>query len=191
MIITCRECQKDVEKYEKAKGNICKPCALEYQRKYREANKDRLRDYFKARQEKLMKDPIFVSKNRLRGRQYWKALKHEVIMAYGGYRCNCCGESTPQFLTIDHVNNDGADHRRLLAGDCGGNGKGASGKTWKWLKEKGYPDGFQVLCMNCNFGKQINGGVCPHKANPKDKELREFGETLSETIPSQALNGKV
>jgi hypothetical protein len=21
-----------------------------------------------------------------------------------------------------------------------------------------------VLCMNCNFGKSVNGGICPHKA---------------------------
>ena len=31
----------------------------------------------------------------------------------------------------------------------------------KWLKDNGYPSGFQVLCMNCNHAKYRNGGVLP------------------------------
>ena len=31
-----------------------------------------------------------------------------------------------------------------------------------WLRRNSYPEGFQVLCHNCNLGKKINGGVCPH-----------------------------
>jgi hypothetical protein len=27
----------------------------------------------------------------------------------------------------------------------------------------GFPDGYQVLCMNCNWGKRMNKGICPHK----------------------------
>jgi len=26
-----------------------------------------------------------------------------------------------------------------------------------------YPDGFQVACWNCNAGRDLNGGVCPHQ----------------------------
>jgi len=25
------------------------------------------------------------------------------------------------------------------------------------------PAGFQVLCFNCNIGKQLNDGTCPHQ----------------------------
>jgi hypothetical protein len=36
------------------------------------------------------------------------------------------------------------------------------GGYWAWLRKHNYPEGFQVLCHNCNMGRQINGGVCPH-----------------------------
>jgi hypothetical protein len=26
----------------------------------------------------------------------------------------------------------------------------------------GFPAGFQVLCFNCNQGRRLNHGVCPH-----------------------------
>ena len=31
-----------------------------------------------------------------------------------------------------------------------------------YLKKNNYPDGFQVLCWNCNLGR-AHYGVCPHK----------------------------
>lgn len=81
------------------------------------------------------------------------------------------------FLSLDHVNNDGANHRRSL-GYINGNGKGASSKIWKWLRDNSYPSGFQVLCMNCNHGKARNGGICPHEAQRSESKLREFGGSL-------------
>jgi hypothetical protein len=56
---------------------------------------------------------------------------------------------------MDHVENDGAAHRRQI-----GDGSDA---LILWLKKNGFPAGFQVLCANCNHGKRVNGGVCPHK----------------------------
>jgi hypothetical protein len=32
----------------------------------------------------------------------------------------------------------------------------------------GFPPGYQVLCMNCNHGKRMNNGVCPHKERCND-----------------------
>lgn len=83
------------------------------------------------------------------------SLKREVMEAYGG-KCQCCGESEIAFLSIDHINNDGYKHRSEI---------GVGGTIiYSFLKKKGFPkEGFQVLCFNCNHGKHINGGVCPHK----------------------------
>jgi hypothetical protein len=79
-------------------------------------------------------------------------LKIEVIAAYGN-ACACCGETILEFLTIDHKKNDGAQHRRSI-------GKG----FYRWLRKMGYPkDDFQCLCMNCQWGKKLNNGVCPHQ----------------------------
>jgi len=81
-------------------------------------------------------------------------LRHDAIMAYGGYRCACCGEGEPMFLTLDHINNDGTRHRREV---------GTNQKILRSLQASGYPPGFQVLCSNCNHGRHRNGGTCPHK----------------------------
>lgn len=83
-----------------------------------------------------------------------RKLKDAAYVAYGGYECKCCGETMEAFLSLDHVNNDGNEHRKIMD----------RRKLYKWLMRQGYPDGFQVLCMNCNFGKARNGGICPHKA---------------------------
>lgn len=30
-------------------------------------------------------------------------------------------------------------------------------------KKNHYPPEFQVLCINCQFGKKYNNGICPHQ----------------------------
>ncbi len=101
-------------------------------------------------------DPCATVKsgNAKRHRQkLWK-----LVFCHYGEKCTCCGETEPLFLTIDHVNNDGAAHRRSMP-----DGRYATGeRMYRWLRDNDFPAGFQVLCMNCNLGKQRNGGVCPH-----------------------------
>jgi hypothetical protein len=29
--------------------------------------------------------------------------------------------------------------------------------------KSGFPNSFQILCYNCNNGKRMNRGVCPHQ----------------------------
>ena len=93
--------------------------------------------------------------NNLKQRQ---KLRKTIIDHYGG-KCLCCGESQLPFLTIDHINNDGAEHRQKLSKE----GVGSPASFYRWLEKNGFPDGFQTLCYNCNIGKYKNGGVCPHK----------------------------
>jgi hypothetical protein len=81
--------------------------------------------------------------------------KKMVIEAYGG-RCVCCGEDNPIFLSMDHIDNDGNKHRA--------EGVGCGNKFYQWLIRNNFPkDNYQLLCFNCNLGKRINGGVCPHQ----------------------------
>lgn len=86
-----------------------------------------------------------------RGRSKSQRAKIDVLNAYGGPRCVCCGETEIAFLQLDHINNDGAAHRRMVG----------KAKMYQWIKRHGYPPGFQVLCANCNFAKGMLG-YCPH-----------------------------
>ena len=92
-------------------------------------------------------------------------VKDAVCAAYGGYECACCGETEKLFLTIDHINNDGAEHRRKITGKR----HSAGYHTYIWIVKNGFPEGFQVLCMNCNHGKRMNNGICPHQVRCNDQ----------------------
>lgn len=94
--------------------------------------------------------------------EYINAAKDECYVAYGGYVCVCCGESEKMFLTLDHIDSDGAAHRKEVFGTNERGGLRA-GDMYRHLKRKGFPPGFQVLCFNCNCGRQRNKGVCPHQ----------------------------
>lgn len=88
------------------------------------------------------------------------SLKQKAINNYGG-KCTCCNESTLIFLCIDHINGGGNKHRR----DVGLGESGSGWKTYDWLIKNNFPDGFQVLCFNCNNAKHLLG-VCPHLNGP-------------------------
>jgi hypothetical protein len=81
-----------------------------------------------------------------------RVLRQQAIDAYGG-RCVCCGENERAFLVFDHVNDDGAVHRKEVN----------SGLMPWWLARENYPDTIQLLCANCNTAKQYAPGGCPHQ----------------------------
>lgn len=132
----CKEIKDNFGKRQRAKDGLatyCKDCVGEYNELYRLLHPD-----------------------------YWKQntrnIRSKVFTYYGG-KCNCCGEKEYMFLTLDHVNNDGAEHRRSLS-----NRRNDNMPVYKYLisTEFAEADRFQVLCWNCNCGKRSNGGVCPH-----------------------------
>jgi hypothetical protein len=105
-------------------------------RKWREKNKDYVKEWKRLHPEGM--------------REYRRKLKEKVLRAYGG-KCNCCGETIIEFLTIDHKNGGGNKHRRNIHSDF-----------YLWLIKNNFPkDEFQVLCMNCNFATRF-GRICPH-----------------------------
>jgi len=121
---------------------------------------------------KWRSDPSNVERHREGMKRRREELKQRVYDAYGGAHCNCCGETMRRFLTMDHIDNDGALHRRTIGG-----GKPSSRSLYAWLIASGFPPGFQVLCMNCNWGKARNGGVCPHQ-DLEGSEAIPSGSTL-------------
>lgn len=165
---TCREV-KPVEQYHKQCNSPdgysynCKDCALQYGRNHHKNNLDR---YAERRK-------VYYEANRERIRLYY-ATKHRsrkvrVLLAYGGV-CVCCEERNLGLLTLDHKNDDGAEHRKSL-----GHGK-TSSRIYVWAEENGFPDLLQVMCWNCNSGRYHNGGICPHK----DEEWVSISEAGTE-----------
>lgn len=72
---------------------------------------------------------------------------------YGG-SCAYCGETVFIFLSIDHINNNGCQHRKNMC-----KGSNNSINIGAWLRRNNYPTGFQVLCMNCNHAKGRVGEI--------------------------------
>lgn len=69
------------------------------------------------------------------------------VLTNGEGTCRMCGQGDQDVLCIDHVNNDGAVHRKV--------DKTSNGRIWDWMIRNDYPPGFQVLCYNCNMKKEI------------------------------------
>lgn len=123
-----------------------------------------------------LKDPPVLGRKRclsclLRDKLYHKQLKDRVFSYYGGYVCVCCGENHKEFLQLDHIAGGGREHRETI---------GVGTKFWLWLINNDFPDGFRVLCANCNWGRR-NGGICPHE--------RERGKILGPTLWEKAYPG--
>jgi len=170
------EIKKHIKEYKK-----------EYQKEYyqrpevreRERAHDRIRDKLPKRREqknkgnkKYCEKPEVQLKNKIYRKERWAKLKLIVLTYYGGNppKCACCNESRIEFLTIDHVNNDGKKHRKQIGSPTGG-------KFYRWLVQHNFPNNplLQVLCFNCNYGKRVNGGICPHeKARGIVKDMSEL-----------------
>jgi hypothetical protein len=92
---------------------------------------------------KIPADLTSKEKEPFRKRARRIALKIRAFQAYGGC-CQECGIDKLEFLTIDHINNDGAEHRREIGPDI-----------YPWLENNNFPEGFQILCFNCNYMKHF------------------------------------
>lgn len=132
-------------------GHYCRTCRREKDKqRYTDPNKRKKiiatssRQYYENREYKLEQ-----------AKRYRQELRMGAQRAYGGENpcCACCGENHIEFLEVDHINNDGANHRREV---------GDSIQIFRWLRRENYPAGFQVLCSNCNKAKSIYG-ICPHQ----------------------------
>ncbi len=80
-------------------------------------------------------------------------IKTEVLSHYGKQsKLQCCWPGCevldPDMLTIDHIDNSGAEARRK--------DKNNGGATlYARLKRQSYPDGFQTLCHNHQWKKEL------------------------------------
>lgn len=129
---------KDVRRWD-CLTHRCKECRIGAHRKWYDKQDKGTKNKL-AKQSKICRDK----------------LRLDVLSHYGNngeIKCACCSESHIEFLAIDHVGGSGNKHRRHVG--CWGT------SFYYWLRRHGYPDGYQILCHNCNFAKSWGG--CPHE----------------------------
>jgi len=80
-------------------------------------------------------------------RRYNQKKKEIVIQHYSPDKvCVRCGFSDMRALSIDHINGGGVKHLIQLFG-----AKRGGRIFYEWLIENNFPEGFRVLCLNCQF----------------------------------------
>lgn len=92
-------------------------------------------------------------------------MKIKVLAYYSDddIKCAKCGETDIDVLNLDHIKNDGAEHRKR-AGISGRNTTGMN--TYEAIARDNFPDGLQVLCANCNLKKEIERKRKKRLSNP-------------------------
>ena len=129
----CRICQvekSDTEFYRDRRASsglwsVCKMCSDERHKRYYIEHREKCREY---------------------GRNFVQHLKLKALLHYlnGEIKCAHCGFNDIRALSIDHINGGGHSHTKNL-----------TETLYNWLRRNKYPEGFQVLCMNCQFIKKV------------------------------------
>ena len=101
----------------------------------------------------LKNNPLRLAKHREGSAAYKVKVKVETLSHYGpdgNLKCSWpgCGVDDIDVLSLDHVVGGGNEDRR--ASNCAG-----GTAQYVKLRKLGYPDGFQTLCMNHQFKKDI------------------------------------
>ena len=145
---TCKECsgratKSTMERYNRNKeSGLCPMCG----KKLEDGDKFRCKECHKIHLKS--------------GKDQWKN-KRKLVLEHYGNTCTCCGETTYEFLEIDHINNDGLEHR-----------KRTGSHIIEDIIKNNFPNDMQILCANCNRGKG-KFGECPHKKEPLEPKSKK------------------
>lgn len=150
--IKCKDCGVEIVKDHNSRI-LCKDCATKRRREI--CSKSQKEWYKHHKKEHLVNNKRYYDKNRdiikRRTKAWLLNIRKEVLNFYGN-KCQCCGENRIEFLSIDHINGGGTKHRKEIS----------HANIYVWLKRNKFPEGFQILCHNCNMSKAYYG-YCPHR----------------------------
>lgn len=140
--------------YPKHAKGLCANC---YKRNWCHENLEKSRAIGRAsHQKRYWADPEKARaranspKARAVARKNEQKLKIQILMHYGkNGKLQCCWPNCSitdtDMLTLDHINDDGAEHRRAL-------GKRS---LLYWIRNQGFPKIFQTLCHNHQWKKEM------------------------------------
>lgn len=121
--------------YQEEHRNQCLSCRIKYLRNYYKTHYIQHRKY------------LYYGKN------YREKLKLETFGHYSPeLKCQRCGFSDIRTLSIDHINGRGYEQRKLIS---------SGSNMYRWLRNNDYPEGYQVLCMNCQWIKRVENRELP------------------------------
>ncbi len=136
--LECKKCVKD------------RMASIPYVEKRNDAKRSRYINNVAFKEKRLIEEKTRYENDReriiLRNRRIRFRLKVEIFNRYsdGSPKCARCGTDELRFLCLDHVKEDGKEHRKQV-GD----------NVYRWVKRNDFPQGFQVLCHNCNLRKHL------------------------------------
>lgn len=168
----CRKCRvqykkqrfekmTDEQKRQKMDADNSRRKTESYRQREREQNKglyQRITEEQKQLRRENVKRYSQTERAKERRRIVRRNLRLEFIQVYGG-KCECCGETTTEFLTIEHVNGGGRQQRKTMNTE----------RLLRKLKKDGWgkkPE-YALLCFNCNQAKGAYG-YCPHQKENKE-----------------------
>lgn len=102
-------------------------------------------------------------------KQYRQSYKSDVLTHYGEGECKCikCGYNDLRALSIDHINGKGSLHRISIKRT----------NIYRWLKKNNYPEGYQTLCMNCQWVKRETNEELKKNSSVVKSKIAAFVES--------------
>lgn len=134
---------------------IAKPSAIKevndrrlWNRRYRAKNRVKYREASK-KWVAAHRDQYNASASR-----YRLKVKIKAMLLYGDpIQCVHCGVNNLDALCFDHINDDGAAHRKEKK--LAGRNSGMGSRIYELIQKEGKIEGLQILCANCNMIKQL------------------------------------
>ena len=96
--------------------------------------------------------------------------------------CNCCGENSHvDFLALDHILGRKEMESIPELMELGYSSEFHPAQLTDWIIKNNFPEGFQILCVNCNFAKGMkkNNNQCPHEIMRKEETFARMEEQSS------------
>ena len=126
----------------------------EYRTQYEQ--KPEVKERKKEKSKEYKKTDRYKQLHRKYEKERRQKIRMMVLTYYGGNPpvCACCKERHIEFLAVDHINGGGNKHIKEII-------KTTRNTFYNWLIKNKLPNGYRVLCHNCNSSLG-NYGYCPH-----------------------------
>ncbi len=121
--------------------------------KYQTAHREKYLEQRRNQTRRLAQNPAWRKKHRQGNRDSVIRIKLEILSHYGpNGKLQCswpdCEIIDPDMLSLDHIENDGASRRRDKKTKGGYH-------EYREIIREGFPEGFQTLCHNHQWKKEI------------------------------------